>query len=87
MNLSLNSWVFRWAESDGPGHSAAAVPEPPASLSADLFGRATEPIPATLVLSHNQFFKLLPEHLVLHQLESQRPHCDFVQTLSLATAA
>ena len=34
----------------GPGHSAAATPEPSASRSAGLFGRATVPIPATLVL-------------------------------------
>ena len=39
----------------GPGHSAAAAPEPSASLSVGLFGRATVPILATLVLSHTQF--------------------------------
>ena len=40
----------------GPGHSAAAAPEPSASLSAGLFGRSTMPIPAPLDLSHTQFF-------------------------------
>ena len=58
----------------GPGHSEAAAPEPPASLSACLFGRATVPIPATLVLSHTQF--LLPVRQASHQLESQLPRCD-----------
>ena len=58
----------------GPGHSATAAPEPPASLSAYLFGRATVPIPAVLVLSHTQF--LLPALLASHQLESQLPRCD-----------
>ena len=43
MNASLNSWA-RCADAPyltGLGHSAVAAPEPPASLSADLFGRAT----------------------------------------------
>ena len=52
----------------GPGHSAGAAPGPSVSLSACLFGRATVPIPATLVLSHTQF--LLPACLAQHQLES-----------------
>ena len=41
---------------DGPAHLAAAAPEPPASPSAGLFGRATVPIPATVVLSRTQFW-------------------------------
>ena len=86
---SLNSWAL-CADAPyltGPGHSAAAAPEPPASLSACLFGRATVPIPATLVLSHTQF--LLPARLASHQLESQRPRCDLSadsDSVSLATA-
>ena len=58
----------------GPDHSAATAPEPPASLSACLYGRATVPIPATLVLSHTQLW--LPARLAQHQLESQQPRCD-----------
>ena len=48
---------------DGPANHgpAAAAPEPPASLSAGLFGRATVPIPATMVLSHTQFWLLAAE--------------------------
>ena len=57
----------------GPGHSAGAAPGPSVSLSACLFGRATVPIPATLVLSHTQ---LLPARLASHQLESQLLGCD-----------
>ena len=91
MNTSLNSWAL-CADAPyvtGAGHSAAAAPEPPASLSAGLFGRATVPIPATLVLSYTQL--LLPVSLVSHQLESQRllSRCDLslvVQTRSLSTA-
>ena len=58
----------------GPGHSAAAAPEPSASQSAGLFGRATVLIPATLVLSDSQF--LLQARLASHQLESQRLRCN-----------
>ena len=76
MNSSSNSWALCADAQDlmgaGPaGHSAAAAPEPPASLSACLFGRATVPIPDTFVLSHNQF--LLPARLASHELESQLP--------------
>ena len=38
---------------DGPAHPAAAASEPPASPSAGLFGRATVPKSATVVLSHS----------------------------------
>ena len=82
--LNLIEFMARCADAPyrtGPGHSATAAPEPPASLSACLFGRATVLIPATLVLSHTQF-------LVSHQLESQWPSCDLStgsDSVSLAT--
>ena len=50
----------------GPGHPAAAASGPPAPLSACLFGRATVPKPATLVLYHTQF--LLPARHCLTNL-------------------
>ena len=93
MNSSLNLMEFmaQCANTQyltGPGHSAAAGPEPPASLSACLFGRATVQIPATLVLSQTQF--LLPARLASQQLESQQPRCDLrsdLDSVSLATAS
>ena len=59
-----------------PGRSAAASPEPPASLSTGLFGRATVPLPApwSYKLSHTQFW--LPARLAPYQLESQLPRSD-----------
>ena len=65
MNSSV--WCSDMQCLTGPAHlphPAAAAPEPTAPLSAGLFGRATVPIPVTLILSHTQFW--LPE---LHQLE------------------
>ena len=65
MNSSV--WCSDMQCLTGPAHlphPAAAAPEPSAPLSAGLFGRATVPIPVTLILSHTQFW--LPE---LHQLE------------------
>ena len=60
--------------SDGP-YYAAATSEPKASLSACLFGRATVPIPATLVLSHTQSW--LPEHQLesCKELSAESHHC------------
>ena len=92
MNSSLNLIEFMALCADaqyltGPGHSAAAAPEPPAPLSAGLFGRATVPIPGILGLSHTQF--LLPASLASHQLESPWPRCDLSadsDSVSLSTA-
>ena len=53
--IQLTRWCADAPYLMGPGHSAAAAPEPSASLSVGLFGRATVPILATLVLSHTQF--------------------------------